>query len=593
MEHATPPPETARAPVAWNGWWLMPLAFGAGTVATAVAGPDQVQIPATFAGAAATVASGACVRILLRAQAKLRRATADVATAQAEQGRQAQLQQQQWEQYVARMKEEFAGQRSALEGQLTEAAQAHEAKSAETAQAYEAQLAEAAQAYEAQLAEAAQAHEGKLSAEVEGRQEQVALQLAVIARLAGVHLPQALERLRAGDAIDDVLAEVEEPDASPELRAEVRKVLRTALIGVEEELDRATSAEHAVVSIGSRLQVLIGGLRGRLHELQTEHGRLPALREAFMFLDARLGPAVLLATSISVLGGSVRPGRQWQEPQNLLRVVRGGIGQINDFGRVKVGALPELGVDGGLVDDLTTIFGHLLDNAARYSPPSEPVVVSGREVPNGVGIEIQDVGKGLSEEKKREAEQALAGTAAGPGLGGISEGANLGLRTVGILARRYGIRVTLADSPWLGTSVVVVVPGKYFSALPTAVTEPASRSAAVEPSTASVPVASARTAKAQETTPGGLPKRRAKWRDAPEQNGTGPRQDAPERSSVRAERPDEAAGAVPSPESFAGLAAFATAGGLSDLPGETTADNDAAGSGETAGRKSDRTEESD
>ncbi|MFE2735566.1 sensor histidine kinase [Streptomyces sp. NPDC059349] len=570
MEHATPPPEAARAPVAWNGWWLMPLALGAGTVATAVAGPDQVQIPATFAGAAATVASGACVRILLRAQAKLRRATADVATAQAEQWRQAQLQQQQWDQYVDGMKKEFAGQRSALEGRLTEAAQVHEAK----------------------LAEATQAYEAKLSAEAKAQQEQIALQLAVVARLAGVHLPQALERLQAGDAIDDVLAEVDEPDATPEMRAEVRKVLRTALIGVEGELDRATSAEHAVVSIGSRLQVLIGGLRGRLHELQTEHGRLPALREAFMFLDARLGPAVLLATSISVLGGSVRPGRQWQEPQNLLRVVRGGIGQINDFDRVKVGALPELGVDGGLVDDLTTIFGHLLDNAARYSPPSEPVVVSGREVPNGVGIEIQDVGKGLSEEKKREAEQALAGDAEGPGLGGISEGANLGLRTVGILARRYGIRITLADSPWLGTSVVVVVPGKYFSALPAAVTEPVPRGAAVEPTAASAPVAPAQNAKAQELTSGGLPKRKA-WRDAPERNRTGPRPDAPEGSSGRVERPDEAVGAVPSPESFAGLAAFATAGGQSDLPRETTADNDAAGSGEIAGGTPGRTEESD
>ncbi|MGW4025492.1 hypothetical protein [Streptomyces sp. NPDC005009] len=43
----------------------------------------------------------------------------------------------------------------------------------------------------------------------------------------------------------------------------------------------------------------------------------------------------------------------------------------------------------------------------------------------------------------------------------------------GVLARRYGIRVTFADSPWLGTSVVVVVPHKYFSPLPvTAVAEP-------------------------------------------------------------------------------------------------------------------------
>ena len=48
----------------------------------------------------------------------------------------------------------------------------------------------------------------------------------------------------------------------------------------------------------------------------------------------------------------------------------------------------------------------------------------------------------------------------------LSEDASIGLRVVGILARRYGIRVTFADSPWLGTSVVVVVPHKFFSPLP-------------------------------------------------------------------------------------------------------------------------------
>ncbi|MCC9690586.1 hypothetical protein [Streptomyces sp. MNU103] len=82
-----------------------------------------------------------------------------------------------------------------------------------------------------------------------------------------------------------------------------------------------------------------------------------------------------------MLGGSDRPGRQWQEPQRLLSVMRGGIGRIKDFHRVQLRHLPELGVDGGLVDHLTLIFAHLLDNAARYSPPTEPVVVSGRRCP--------------------------------------------------------------------------------------------------------------------------------------------------------------------------------------------------------------------
>lgn len=263
-------------------------------------------------------------------------------------------------------------------------------------------------------------------------------------------------------------------------------------------------------------------------------------------------------------------------------MVRGGIGRIKDFDRVQVRHLPELGVDGGLVDHLTLIFAHLLDNAARYSPPTEAVVVSGKEVPNGVGIEIQDAGKGLSEEKKREAEQSLAGTSKGPGLGGISEDANLGLRVVGSLARRYGIRVTFADSPWLGTSVVVVVPHKFFSQLPAAVTESAPAAVAA-PAPEPVRTGSVETAEALDTTPGGLPRRRSIRNDiAVPQPGAADRK--------------ETVAAVPPDASFSGLAAFATAGRASGPPRETTTDRDPATDGETTAVREfneHRTEESD
>jgi hypothetical protein len=273
-----------------------------------------------------------------------------------------------------------------------------------------------------------------------------------------------------------------------------------------------------------------------------------------MELDQEIGPADCLAASIGVLGGSDRPGRQWQEPQRLLSVVRGGIGRIKDFHRVDVRHLPELGVDGGLVDHLTLIFAHLLDNAARYSPPTEPVVVSGKEVPNGVGIEIQDSGKGLSEEKKREAELALTGTGAGPGLGGITEDATIGLRVVGILARRYGIRVTFADSPWLGTSVVVVVPHKYFSPLPAAAAPVVQAAVAPAPEREPAPEIPEVTTEAVDTTPGGLPRRRSKRGE-----------ESRHQPAERTERSTETTvAAVPPDASFAGLAAFATAGRESD-----------------------------
>ncbi|MFG2551034.1 ATP-binding protein [Streptomyces sp. NPDC048581] len=546
MELATPPP-AARPPVAWYSWWLMPLALGGGTVAATFMSSERIT--AGVAGVAATAASAVCVRLLLRTRTQLTKSEGEFRTSQAEHS-------QQWQQHVAGLERKFSADRAALETRLAEQSGAYEAQMAEHVRAYEERLAEESASYEERIAAQATSYEAQLADQAEVWQEQLAHQLAAVVRLADEQLPEAMRQLREGDAIDDLLPSVNQcAKVSAELQANLRKVLRTSLIGVEEEFNRSTSAEQAVISVGNRIHVLTSKLRGRLHELQGEHGRLPAVARGLMELDQAIGPADCLAASISVLGGSDRPGRQWQEPQRLLSVVRGGIGRIKDFHRIDVRHLPELGVDGGLVDHLTLIFAHLLDNAARYSPPTEPVVVSGKEVPNGVGIEIQDSGKGLNEEKKREAEEALTGTAAGPGIGGISEDANIGLRVVGALARRYGIRVTFADSPWLGTSVVVVVPHKYFSPLPTA-----APAAAATPAVQSAEAAPVRTAAATEwaaepgeavdTTPGGLPRRRSK-RNETVRHEPAERPERTEESSVAAVPPDA---------SFAGLAAFATAG---------------------------------
>ncbi|MFE9020908.1 ATP-binding protein [Streptomyces sp. NPDC007808] len=550
MELATPPP-AARPPVAWYSWWLMPLALGGGTVAATFMSSERIT--AAVAGAAATAASTVCVRLLLRTRMQLRKAEGDFRASQAEHS-------QQWQHHVAGLERKFSADRAALEGRLAEQSGAYEAQLAEQARAYEERLAEESASYEERITAQAKSYEAQLADRAEVWQEQLAHQLAAVTRLADEQLPDALRQLRQGEAIDDILPTVNQcAKVGVELQANLRKLLRTSLIAVEEEFDRSTAAEQAVISIGNRIHVLTSKLRGRLHEMQGEHGRLPAVARGLMELDQAIGPADCLAASIGVLGGSDRPGRQWQEPQRLLSVVRGGIGRIKDFHRIDVRHLPELGVDGGLVDHLTLIFAHLLDNAARYSPPTEPVTVSGKEVPNGVGIEIQDSGKGLSEEKKREAEHALAGTAPGAGLGGISEDANIGLRVVGALARRYGIRVTFADSPWLGTSVVVVVPHKYFSPLPAAASVTPAATAPTAQAAAAAPVreqgtaaaAPADTAEAVDTTPGGLPRRRSRRHEA-----------ARHEPAERPERTEEttSVAAVPPDASFAGLAAFATAG---------------------------------
>ncbi|MFD5539892.1 ATP-binding protein, partial [Streptomyces sp. NPDC127079] len=374
MELATPPP-AARAPVAWYSWWLMPLALGGGTVAATFMSSERIT--AAVAGAAATAASLVCVRLLIRSQRRLRSAESSFRSSQAEHS-------QQWQQHVSGLERKFAAERATLEGRLNEQAAAFEAELGEQASAfesrlgertahYDAQLADQARAYEERLAEQVRAAEAELAEQAEAWQEQVTHQRSAISRLADQQLPDALKRLRDGDAIDDLLPATDQcAKVDRDLQADLRRILRTSLISVEEEFNRSTSAEQAVISIGNRIHVLTSKLRGRLHEMQGEHGRLPAVARGLMELDQELGPADSLAASIGVLGGSDRPGRQWQEPQRLLSVVRGGIGRIKDFHRVEVRHLPELGVDGGLVDHLTLIFSHLLDNPARDTPPPPP-----------------------------------------------------------------------------------------------------------------------------------------------------------------------------------------------------------------------------
>ncbi len=71
------------------------------------------RISAAAAGAAATVASAVCVRLLVRSQARLRRSESGFRTAQAEHS-------QQWQQHVTLLERKFSAERTALEARLTE-----------------------------------------------------------------------------------------------------------------------------------------------------------------------------------------------------------------------------------------------------------------------------------------------------------------------------------------------------------------------------------------------------------------------------------------------------------------------------------------
>jgi two-component system, OmpR family, sensor histidine kinase KdpD len=57
--------------------------------------------------------------------------------------------------------------------------------------------------------------------------------------------------------------------------------------------------------------------------------------------------------------------------------------------------LPPVCVDASQVE---RVIANLLDNAAKYSPPAEPIRVSGRVLGDAVGLRVEDRGRGIPPE---------------------------------------------------------------------------------------------------------------------------------------------------------------------------------------------------
>src|SRR5262249_30700016 len=109
---------------------------------------------------------------------------------------------------------------------------------------------------------------------------------------------------------------------------------------------------------------------------------------------------------------------------------------------------------GRAVGDVIHLLAELIENAVSFSPPQTTVRVGGSAVGNGYAIEIEDRGLGMTEEELALANEQLRD----PPEFRLSGTARLGLSVVGQLALRHGIRVRLTESPYGGTTAIVLLP---------------------------------------------------------------------------------------------------------------------------------------
>lgn len=296
-------------------------------------------------------------------------------------------------------------------------------------------------------------------------ERRLAAQEAEMVRLAGL-LPQAVARLQRGEYAEDVLTDIEaEKSLSPQVRAAHATALRSVVEAVQNAEDLRVSAERGFVNIARRVQAIIHQQARSLREMEDRHGRRHEFFADLLKLDHGTALVGRLADSIAVLGGD-RPGRQWGRAIALYSVLRGGMSRIIDYQRVELHPVAEVAVVGSAVEPLIHAVAELLDNATRYSPPQAKVHLSATEVQNGVAIEIEDGGVGLSEEARERAEHMLAEAQAGIDLNDLGETPRLGLAVVGRLAQTYDFRVSLRPSAYGGVRAVLVVPQVLLTTTP-------------------------------------------------------------------------------------------------------------------------------
>ncbi|KFF94914.1 histidine kinase [Streptomyces scabiei] len=272
------------------------------------------------------------------------------------------------------------------------------------------------------------------------------------------------ERERLSDERDRTAEEITQERALLSERAKQADTDRTALLAV-------------TANVAGRMQALATGTLADLRAMEERHADEDVLAD-LLHLDHRTAQAGRLADSVAVLAGA-RSGRRWARPIPMESILRGAMGRIGAYRRVRLHSSSEAAVAGHAAEGVMHALAELLDNAANFSPPTAEVHVYVEEVPAGVIISVEDSGLVMGDVQLRRAERAVSGEATD--LTSLS-GTRLGLAVVGRLARKHGLRISFRPSARGGTGVLMLIPQDVLaSTVPTTAAPTASAPAQTPP----------------------------------------------------------------------------------------------------------------
>ncbi len=274
------------------------------------------------------------------------------------------------------------------------------------------------------------------------------------------HLPSIMERLRHQEPVDvdteipDIVSRQDEDEIGQVARS-FDSAQRAAIDAMVRQAELRQGVNRVFLNIAHRSQTLIHRQLRLLDRMERAQEDPEQLTELFK-LDHLATRSRRNAENLLILGGET-PGRTWNRPMPLIDVLRGAISESGDYTRVERQHVARVALKGPAVADVIHLVAELVDNATTFSPPHSKVRLSGEQVPNGVTIDIEDRGLGMSEEELTAANEVLANPPEFDVMR-LNDKMRLGLFVVSRLARRHGIKVSLRTSPYGGVQAIVLLP---------------------------------------------------------------------------------------------------------------------------------------
>jgi signal transduction histidine kinase len=296
--------------------------------------------------------------------------------------------------------------------------------------------------------------------------------------LAFDRLPDVVGRLRAGEEVDPAQVAPEPhtgDDELAQLTEAFGRVQTTAITSAVQEAALRNGLNKVFLNIARRSQTLLHRQLALLDGMERRTADPDDLEELFR-IDHLATRMRRHAEDLVILAGST-PGRAWRNPVSVTDVLRAAASEVEQYQRVIVRPQPDLALSGRAVGDVVHLIAELLENATQYSPPDTEVTVTGQAVPNGLAIDIDDRGLGVTAAALDDINTRLAD----PPEFDPAASLRLGLYVVARLAHKHGIRVTLRQSAYGGITAVVLLPPDIVVAGHHAASYPAGRAGDARP----------------------------------------------------------------------------------------------------------------